>query len=93
MHERFDDQGVDVIVVDATNSPNLMKEIAKENSLTLRILLDDKQIADKSYNLYATPTTLIVDRGGRIIFKHIGYTPEMEDMLIKEIGELLKMPT
>ena len=93
LHEKFDDLGVDILVIDATNSRERMEEIAREKSLTLRILLDDKQIADKGYNLMATPTTLVVDRGGRIIFKHVGFNPDMEEMLTNEIQELLKLPT
>ncbi len=93
MHRELDDQGVDIVVIDATNSRDLMEKIVRDDSLTLRILLDDKQIADKNYNLMATPTTLIVDRGGRIVFKHIGFSPGMEEMLTKEIQELLKLPT
>ena len=62
-------------------------------SLTVPVLLDEKDISGEAYGVFATPTTFVVDTAGRIMFKHIGYGPGMEGMLQREVALLLERGT
>lgn len=89
LHVEYKDQGVNVLVVDASNRRDETQEIITENAISIPVLLDGDDVAGESYGVFATPTTFIVDGDGLIIFKHLGYTEGMESMLEKEVSLLL----
>jgi thioredoxin-related protein len=68
----------------------LTERVTSEASLSMPVLLDDRHDFSETYGLRATPTTLLVDPAGRIIFKHVGYAPGMELTLEREIDLLLE---
>jgi hypothetical protein len=65
-------------------------ELAEEYELTVPVLLDDKDISHQVYEIVYTPTTFILDRRGRAVFRHVGFTEGQESMLEKEIRLLLE---
>jgi hypothetical protein len=93
MHGRFAGKGIEFVVIDASNRKEKTQEIVSEKSPSLTVALDEEGAAWDNYKLYATPTTLIVDQAGRIIFKHVGYGPGMEKMMEKELALLLRRRT
>jgi hypothetical protein len=93
MYVKYSEMGVDIVVVDASNRKEAKEEIMTEHAITLPVVLDSEDISHQGYKIYATPTTLIVDRGGRVIFKHIGFGPGVEKMMEKEIDLLLERET
>jgi len=80
--------------VDVIGSKTLTeKMIADAGYKGSPVLIDEKELAHKDYNITATPTTFIVDPAGRMIFKHLGYGPGMEQMFEKEVDMLLARKT
>lgn len=79
-----------IIIVDASNRKDETQEVLSDQWLSMPVLLDETDISSESYGVFATPTTLIVNGDGRIIFKHLGYTEGMERMLEKEVELLLE---
>jgi len=78
-----------VVAVDVIGSKALTeKMIADVGYKASPVVLDEKELAHKEYGITATPTTFIVDPAGRMIFKHLGYGPGMENMFEKEIDLL-----
>jgi thioredoxin-related protein len=53
-------------------------------------VLDDKDVSSNLFGVRYTPTTLMLDRTGQIIFSSIGYAPGNEKTLAAEIEYLLK---
>jgi hypothetical protein len=90
LYTSYTGSDVDIIVVDASNREEMTRDVASEISLSLPVLLDDKDVSHDKYELYATPTTLIVDSRGRIVFKHVGFAEGMEGTLKREIELLLQ---
>jgi len=90
LSDKYAGKGVKVVVVDVIGSKALTeKMIADAQYKASPVVLDEKELAHKDYGITATPTTFIVDSAGRMIFKHLGYGPGMENMFDKEI-ELLQ---
>lgn len=82
------------MVIDVRNMKEHTQEIADRVSLSVPVLLDDKEVSRENYGISATPTTFIVDRSGKAMFKHIGYEEGHEAMLEREIQLLLnRKPT
>jgi peroxiredoxin len=93
LYGKYAAEGVVIILVDASNRKELTEKIIDETAVTMPVLLDDEDISGESYGVFATPTTVIVDSAGRMIFKHIGFGEGMEDMFEKEIELLLERQT
>jgi len=45
---------------------------------------------DKVYQVSGIPTTFVIDKNGIIKYRHIGYRQNLDQLLLKEIEELLK---
>jgi thioredoxin-related protein len=50
----------------------------------------DDDWASKNYQLHGTPTTILLDAGGKVILRHSGYTPEGIWALDQAISHLVE---
>jgi hypothetical protein len=76
--------------VETTNRPQLAQEFTKSVGATFPIVLDDQKMSKTLYKVNATPTNLMIDRSGRVIFMTVGYGPGRENGLAAQIEYLLK---
>jgi thiol-disulfide isomerase/thioredoxin len=90
LHEKYGQDDVVVLLVDVRNLKDQTKEMADNASLSMPVLLDEEKISREKYNVRATPTTVIIDRSGKAVFRHVGYGEGEEKMLEREIELLLK---
>ena len=90
VHADYGARGVKVVIIDARNQKEPTQKIMEEVPVTALVLLDDKRLAWDVFEIVGTPTTLLVDSEGRAVFKHIGYSESMNDMLSREVDALLK---
>ena len=77
--EKYADR-VDVIAmsVERTDTEKVLKSFAKEYGLTFPIGRDEKKLLDKMHG-DAIPTTLIVDRDGKVVSVEIGAKMSVEE--------------
>jgi len=54
------------------------------------LLLDTEKTVSRLYDISTMPTTVLVDRDGRVRHVHNGYTPGLEDVYERQVRELLK---
>ncbi len=90
MYRNFDRADVEVVIIDVRNMKERTLELAEEYDLSMPVLLDDKDVSHEAYEIVYTPTTFILDRRGRAVFRHIGFAEGQESMLDKEIHLLLE---
>jgi thiol-disulfide isomerase/thioredoxin len=93
LNTKYEARGIKVVVIDVTGRKELTDKVAAEASYKAPVLLDDKGFSRSEYKIMATPTTFVVDQSGRMVFKHVGYSPGMERMYEKEIEMLLAIKT
>ena len=79
--------------METTNRPQLAKEFTASIGATFPIVEDAQKDVCKLYDVRATPTTLLIDRSGRIIFHSLGYSQGEEKTLAAEVEYLLKSNT
>ncbi len=60
----------------------------KEHSIAYPILHDDAGV-NVMYGIYSVPTTVIIDKEGRVVSTHIGFNPRLGEKLSREIETLL----
>ncbi len=84
---KYKDQGFTVLAVSLDEELDGVKPFAEEYKLNFPVLLGSDEVADKFGGIVALPTTMIIDKQGRIVNRHTGLVgrDDYED----EIKELL----
>lgn len=71
-----------------------MKAAAKAKSRSFGwdfiCIFDGNQTLKRAMNVSLTPQSFVLDKDGRIVFSHSGYTPGSEQLLLDKILELNK---
>jgi hypothetical protein len=66
-------QGLEVLLVDIRESPDLVKRTVQERGYVAPVLLDRSgDVAGKDWGVWGTPTAYIIDRQGRLVGMMIG---------------------
>jgi peroxiredoxin len=73
-HRRFAPRGYETVAVAMSyDHPNLVAEYAQKNALPFRVALDTSgEIAKRFGEVLLTPTTIVLDRRGRIVKQYLG---------------------
>lgn len=88
LYNKYKDKGVEIIgIAYDENGLEVVPAFVKKNGINYPVYLDGGGIAE-AYDLQAYPTTIIYDKNGAVVNKHIGFVLEKE--FDDEIGELLK---
>ncbi len=77
--------------IDVDESEKTIKDFLTKKNYSFNILLANGTDVQKEYGVTAIPTLFIIDKLGKIQFKHIGFSKEenIVESLSKEIDELL----
>jgi peroxiredoxin len=64
--------------------------VATKLGLKFPVLLDTDKAVSRLYDLGSMPTTVLIDRDGRVRYLHRGYVQGYENLYDQQIRELLK---
>lgn len=91
LHRRLSDKGVVLIGVSVDEVRGEMERFLKKNPVTFAILRDAKQRLVARAGVPTMPTSILVDRTGRVRFIHAGYQgKETKLQLERELTTLLE---
>ena len=82
------DRGLVILGPDYGDAPETIPEFVAEYGMTYPVLLDDGLA--ELYEVIVFPTTVIVDRGGRIRYRVEGYLPERFEEMTRVVEYLLE---
>lgn len=88
LYETYKGKGLVVLGVGLDDEQKL-KDFAEEYSITYPILIGTKDLSQK-YGIIGIPTTYLIDKKGKIGFKHIGFSEGLEKEMEREIKMLLE---
>lgn len=90
LHEKYKDQGLVVIGIDPIDNKieDDMTNFLAKRGVTYPVLFSTRELS-KQYSVSAYPTIYILDKEGKIIHRHSGYSEEMDDMLSQLIEKHL----
>ncbi len=92
LYAKYKDRGFEIVAVEAFRMEELARKFIEENSLTYQFVQDgtDKNaVVGKVYKVFGFPTTFVIDRNGKILYSHLGFSPGDEEKLEREILSLL----
>ena len=88
--DRYGPRGLTVLAVnlDTERSRSKVRSYVKSRGYDFQVALDPSNDVYRRFNGNALPYTLLIDREGRIIYRHTGYLPGDEEYLEREIALL-----
>jgi len=88
--DKYRDTGVVLLAVNVDDDPKKAEAEARKLGIRFPVLLDTAKAASKAYQLQAMPTTVLVDRDGRMRHVHLGYRPGFEQTYDEQLRALVK---
>lgn len=88
IYEKYKSDGLVILGVGLDKKENLAT-ISKELGITYTVLVDDRSVTGRLYDVKGIPRTLMLDRKGRIAADHTGFAEGMESELEGEVKKLL----
>ncbi|MGC9099742.1 MAG: TlpA family protein disulfide reductase [Caldisericum sp.] len=91
IYEKYKDKGVVVIGINLDQGDlSKVQQFIKEQGMKYLVVTDPNSQVAGLYGVNSIPRFFIIDKNGKIAKTIIGYDPNMEDVLSKEIDSLLK---
>jgi peroxiredoxin len=85
----FQDKGVVFYAVNDKEKADAVRAFQTSKSLLFPVLLDSEGNACKLYQAGAIPQTVIIDRTGKIQAVHVGYDPNLKEVLTQQLTDVL----
>lgn len=90
MQKKYGKLGFTILGVNVEEDSSPAKGYLRDISVNFPILFDTENKASKAYNVSAMPSTVMIDRNGKMRFLHKGYKPGDEAQYAKWTKKLLR---
>ncbi len=92
LYQKYKDQGFAVVAIEAQRDTEGATTFIEENNLTYAFLEngeDEAEVVNTIFGVRSFPTSYLIDKQGRIMFYHLGFSEGDEEKLEEEILKLL----
>jgi peroxiredoxin len=90
LHQKYQGSGFTLLGINVDDDSRKAISLANQLGVSFPVLLDGDKIVSKLYDLRSMPSTLLIDRDGKLRYLHQGYQAGYEALYEKQIRELLK---
>ena len=90
LYQKYKSSGFVLLGVNVDDDVRKAAEVAAKLGVTFPVLLDTDKAVSKLYDLSTMPSTVLIDRDGKVRYLHRGYLAGYEDNYDRQIRELLK---
>jgi peroxiredoxin len=90
LYQRYESLGFTLLGVNVEENSSDAVSFLKETPVTFPILYDPDNDVSRLFDVAAMPSTVIVDREGKMRFLHHGYQPGYENAYQDQIRELIR---
>ena len=98
-HRTYTDRGFNVLTInqDTPRSLSKVKSYVRSKKFTFHVAIDPNQQISKKLNAVLLPTTILVNREGKVLWRHQGYIlgdeVEMEEQILHALkSDSLSVP-
>ena len=85
----YERQGLVVIAVNVDHDRALADDFLNRNTSQFKVVYDQAGALASAYNIKAMPTSVLIDRDGKIRYVHSGFFENQENVYRSQITELL----
>jgi peroxiredoxin len=90
LYEKYRASGFVLLGINVDDDAGNAAAVAAKLGLKFPVLLDTDKKVSRQYDLATMPSTVLIDRDGKVRYVHRGYLAGFEDSYEKQIRELLK---
>lgn len=90
LYDKYKSSGFTLLAVNIDDDPRHGAATAVKWGLKFPVLLDADKTVTRRYDLGAMPSTVLIDRDGRVRYLHRGYREGVEEAYERQIRELVK---
>lgn len=90
IYQRYEPMGFTLLGVNVEEDSSAADRVLKEIPVSFPVLYDNKSQVSASYQVRAMPSTVLIDRDGKVRYLHEGYHPGYEDEYQKQVRELIR---
>ncbi|GLS24850.1 TlpA family protein disulfide reductase [Marinibactrum halimedae] len=90
LHSRYSSAGFKVVGISIDEDEAAANGLLKKIPVSFPVLYDTTSKVSELFDVDAMPTSVLVDRNGKMRFLHRGYKPGFEDDYRAQIRELIK---
>lgn len=90
LYQRYEPLGFTLLGVNVEKSRKKADEMLSDMPVSFPILFDSSNEVTKLYDVIAMPSTVLIDRDGKIRHIHHGYKPGYEEQYQTQIRSLIK---
>jgi peroxiredoxin len=90
LYDKYRNTGFVLLGVNVDDDPAKAVAEAAKLGIKFPVLLDTAKTVSKAYALNAMPTTVVIDRDGRVRHVHQGYRNGMEQLYDQQVRALVK---
>jgi peroxiredoxin len=90
LYDKYKSSGFVLLGVNVDEDTRQAASVASKLGVKFPVLPDNDKRVSKQYDLSAMPSTVLIDRDGRVRYLHRGYQSGYEDTYDRQIRELLK---
>jgi peroxiredoxin len=90
LYEKYRNSGFVLLGVNVDEDANKAIGMADKLGVSFPVLLDADKKVSRLYDLSDMPSTLVIDRDGRVRYLHLGYRDGYEQTYDQQIRQLLK---
>ncbi|HET7795492.1 MAG TPA: TlpA disulfide reductase family protein [Rhizobacter sp.] len=88
--DKYKSSGLVLLGVNIDDDVRNAADVAAKLGVRFPVLLDTDKKVSRLYDLNSMPSTLVIDRSGKVRYVHRGYQDGYEDLYDKQIRDLLK---
>ena len=90
LYQKYRSSGFVLLGVNVDDDVRKAADVAGKLGVSFPVLLDTDKAVSRLYDLSTMPSTVLIDREGKVRYVHRGYLTGYEDNYDKQIRELLK---
>lgn len=90
LHDKYRAAGLVLLGVNVDEDPRAAAGVAAKLGVQFPVLLDTDKAVSRLYDLNSMPSTVLIDRDGKVRYLHRGYRDGYENTYEQQIRELLK---
>jgi len=72
LYKRYKDKGLEMLAINLSENTNTVRQFMDNNGYTFPVMMDSDGRVGGAYGIRSIPTTLIIDREGKIVAQVIG---------------------
>ncbi|MFP5350878.1 MAG: TlpA disulfide reductase family protein [Gammaproteobacteria bacterium] len=89
LYEQYRKVGFTLLAINVDDDPAKARTMARKLGVSFPVLFDTDKRVSKLYDVAAMPSTLLIDRDGRVRYVHRGYVAGVEQKYQTQVRELL----